>query len=191
MVGRLFPAMIAALILLLPTSALAGGEINFFFGQKDLDEEWEPLDSQQAIGFELTFGEQWPVAVAIDFLKSDDDGRYAFEYGMNDYNVKIEAETQEIDAGVRYLFRKDKKVVPYIGGGLAYIDGELTVEGISRSDSAVGFWLAGGVNFRIGKVFNLGVDLRSSSADVEVEGFEVDAGGLAYGVLLGFRWGGG
>jgi hypothetical protein len=181
-------AVIAVAVLLLPTSALAGGEINLFYGQKDLEDDWSPLESQQAVGFQLTFGHEWPVAVAIDYLKSSDDGTYNY-YG---YSYKIEAETLELDAGVRYLFRKDKTVVPYLGGGLAYIDGELKVEGYKFSDSAVGFWIAGGVNFRIGKFVNLGVDLRSSSAEIQPSELpiEIDAGGLSYGVLLGFRWGG-
>jgi hypothetical protein len=185
---RLLPVVIAAVVLLLPTSALAGGEINLFYGQKDLEDDWDPLESQQTIGLQLTFGHQWPVAVAIDYLKSSDDGSYNY-YG---YSYKIEAETTEFDVGVRYLFRKDKTVVPYVGGGLAYIDGVLSVEGFDFSDSAVGFWIAGGVNFRIGKFFNLGVDLRSSSAEIKPSELpiEIDAGGVSYGVLLGFRWGG-
>ena len=99
MVRRLLPGMIAALVLLLPTSALAGGEINLFYGQKSLDDDdWGPMDTHQAIGLELTFGHEWPVAVAIDFFKTEDDATY--------YGYKVTGETQEIDGGVRYLFRK-------------------------------------------------------------------------------------
>lgn len=189
---RILPAMIAAAVLLLPTSVLAGGEINLFYGQKELEKnDWEPVESQQAIGVELTFGHEWPVAVAIDYFRSDDDATYSY-YG---YTAKLETEIKEIDAGVRYLFRKDKKIVPYVGGGLAYADAEITLKepdfgNESISDSAVGLWAAGGVNFRIGRFFNLGVDVRTSTAEVEFFDTEVDAGGLSYGVLLGFRWGG-
>jgi len=183
MVRRLLPRIIAALVLLLPTSALAGGEINLFYGQKSLDEDdWGPMDTHQAIGLELTFGHEWPVAVAIDFFKTEDDTTFE--------GLKITGETQEIDGGVRYLFRKQKKVQPYLGGGLAFIDAEFSSMGVGISDSAVGLWIAGGVNFRIGKYFNLGLDLRSSSAEVEMVGIKGEAGGVYAGVLVGFRWGG-
>jgi len=175
--------MIAALVLLLPTSVLAGVEINLFYGQKELDKnDWEPVETQQAIGFELTFEDEGPVAVAIDFFRTEDDAR------INGY--KFEGKTEEIDVGVRYLFRKQEKVQPYVGGGLAHIDAEISARGASPSDSAVGFWLAGGVMYRIGKYFNLGVDLRYSRAEVEIVGVEGEAGGVYLGALVGVRLGG-
>jgi hypothetical protein len=102
MVRRVIPILIAALALLLPTSALAGGEINLFYGQKSLEEDdWGPLDTHQAIGLELTFGHEWPVAVAIDFFKTEDDTTFE--------GFKITGETLEIDGGVRYLFARKRR----------------------------------------------------------------------------------
>ena len=189
---RLLPIVIAAVVLLLPTSALAGGEVNLFFGKRDIDDdilEALEVESPQQIGIELTFGHQWPVAIAIDYFQSDDDGSYEY-YG---YSEKIDAEIQELAVGVRYLFRKDKTVVPFIGGGLASVKGELSASsgGGSVDDSTIGWWIQGGVNFRIGKFFNLGVDLRNVSAEVEFEDIvDIEVGGMSYGVLVGFRWGG-
>jgi hypothetical protein len=178
--------VIAAVVLLLPTPALAGGEVNLFFGQRDIDDDiLEELcvDSPQQIGIELTFGHQWPVAIAIDYFQSEDDGDY--------YTYKLDAEIQELDVGVRYLFRKDKTVVPFVGGGFAHVKGELSARGLgSVDDDTMGFWIQAGVNFRIGKFFNLGADLRHVSSEVGFDDVDVEVGGMSYGVLVGFRWGG-
>ena len=183
---RFLPIAIAMVVLLLPTSALAGGEVNLFLGKRDIDDnflEFLNVESPQEIGIELTFGHQWPVAIAIDYFQADDDGTY--------YSYRLDAEVQQLAVGVRYLFRKDKTVVPFIGGGLASIQGELSAQGQgSVDDSTIGYWIQGGVNFRIGRFFNLGLDLRSTHAEIELDDvLDVEVGGLSYGVLVGFRWG--
>jgi hypothetical protein len=174
--------MVAAMVLLVPSAVLATGEFNLFYGQKQLDEnDWEPLETQQAIGLELTFNQERAVGIAIDFFLSEDDGRLGDE--------TIEAETRELDAGVRSLFRKARMVQPFIGGGIAYIDGEIRIEGSGLGDEDIGLWLATGVLFRIGEHFNLGVDLRASSAKIKFGAIDLNAGGIFAGVLLGTRWG--
>ena len=52
------------------------GNVNFFLGQKTLDEDdWAPLDKQGEFGVLVDFKQQnWPVSIAIDFLGSADDG---------------------------------------------------------------------------------------------------------------------
>jgi hypothetical protein len=40
----------------------------------------------------------------------------------------------------------------------------------------------------LGQSFNLGFDLRYSSADITLGGFEVEAGGTYAGLLLGYHW---
>ena len=90
---------------------------------------------------------------------------------------------------VRKMFG-ERKVQPYVGGGLAYIDGEIEVSSVSVSYAGIGFWANGGVLFRIGSRFNLGIDVRYSDAEIEpLPGAKLDAGGTHVGLLVGFRWG--
>ena len=188
----------AGLLAAWSTTAMPGGEAHLFLGQKGLDSDWNPVDDQTEYGINFNFGiGDWPVALAVDILTSEDSGSYYY-YG---YDADVDGETLELDVGVRKSFG-ERKVQPYLGGGIAYIDGELKIDvpalgpvaTLSLSDAAVGLWADVGVMFQLGERFNLGIDVRYSSADVDfgVPGFgsiEVDAGGTHYGVVAGFRWG--
>src|SRR5258707_1312498 len=54
------------------TPARAGGNANFFLGQKYLKEsDWSPDEDQPEFGAEVTFGKSgWPVQIAIDTFAS-------------------------------------------------------------------------------------------------------------------------
>ncbi len=49
----------------------------------------------------------------------------------------------------------------------------------------------GGAFWRLGKRFNIGVDVRLSTGEVRIFGEDVQAGGVTTGLLLGWGWGGG
>jgi hypothetical protein len=75
-----------------------------------------------------------------------------------------------------------------IGAGREFVVGSLS---LSESDSAPGVWADGGVFWRLGKQFNIGIDARFSSATVTIDGEDVQAGGFHLGLMLGWGWGGG
>jgi hypothetical protein len=108
------------------------GDVNFIFGTKLLDDgEWGSLDEQDAFGVEVSWGQDsWPFLIAIDLLTSNDD--------QNILGAKWEGTTREIDVGVRKIWEKGR-VRPYIGGGFAFISGEVERTGVgSDDDSAFG-----------------------------------------------------
>ena len=166
------------------------GNLNVFLGQKALDKDnFEPLDEQTQFGVLLDFKkENWPVSFAIDYLSSSDD--VTENDPFTGLGMAIELSTTELDVGLRKIFDgSDSRLKPYIGGGIALIDveTELSLSGFfseSVKDDATGYWLNGGVYWTLGKGFNIGVDLRYSSADIE----DVDIGGTHIGLLLGFHW---
>jgi hypothetical protein len=163
-----------------PTSqSLAQYQVNFLLGQKMLDEgDWEPLEEQSEFGVAATFGnENWPVQVAVDLLGSTDDGDFE--------GLDVEASTAEFAVGVRKIWNKNK-AKPFFGGGLAFVNAELEIEGVSVDDDAVGAWVNGGVFWRLGSRFNLGVDVRVSRAEVSAFGVDVEAGGEHIALILGF-----
>ena len=187
----------AAFLLAMTGAAQAAGDANLFLGQKDLDNDWDPVDGQMEYGVCLNFGvPDWPVSIAVDILMSSDDTTYSYDYYGYIYDAVLDGETMEIAAGVRKFFNEDTNIQPYVGGGATYVDGEFKVSivdvpeaSISFSDSGFGFWANAGVMFRIGEQFNLGLDVRYSDAEITILDTDIDAGGMHYGVLLGYRWG--
>ncbi len=192
------PIILAILAVTAPPVAHAGewtGDVNFFLGQKNLKKsDWEPVEDQGEFGAEVSWGKKnWPISIATDVLGSSEMKTVTvFDpfLGTN-VKVKLEGDTGELDLGIRKIWSK-KNVRPSIGGGLAYVRGEMkaTALGVSasESDSEAGWWVGGGVFWRIGPRFNLGIAARYSTATVKIAGFDVEAGGTHLGALLGWGW---
>ena len=199
--------LVATCLVLGFSGAAVAGDVNVWFGQKSLEEnDWAPVEDQTQFGVMMNFGNiDWPVSIAVDIFQSSDDAAvdYGYGYGYYGYYVlvdKVEGKTTEIDVGTRWIWDNHDTLKPYAGVGLAWVSGEFEVTGEiidkqsfgsfseSVDDSAVGLWVNGGFMWRATGSFNLGLDLRYSSADVEILGFDVDAGGLHYGVFAGYHW---
>lgn len=174
-------ALVLVLLVVWSGAALAAGargNVNLLLGYKYLDDDaWDDLelDEQDSVGlmFDINPG-AWPISIAADFLKSDDDGV-----------AGVDGETQEIDLGVRWYSNPISQIIRfYAGGGLGLIEAEIEGE----SDDEFGLWLNGGIVFTIVKHLNLGLDLRYSMAEVELYGEDVDAGGLTTSLLVGFHF---
>ena len=75
---------------------------------------------------------------------------------------------------VRWYFVKDRSWEPYLGGGVAYISGEVDTSGdnndVEFDDSTVGYWVNGGIKWVIGEHFNLGGDVRWQRLSTEDPG---------------------
>jgi hypothetical protein len=183
-------------------------------GRKYLDaEDWPVGDDQGSISLLSTFGPRsWPVQVAIDVLGSASGSTSTFypEPGVEIRGNEFIQNTLEFDVGVRKIWRSGR-VRPFVGGGLAVIWGQqevefqvpmsFDVEGdelpsfpslvLSEDDEAPGAWVDGGVFWRLGKMFNIGLEARYSRAELSFRGREVQAGGFNLGMILGWGWGGG
>lgn len=168
------------------------GNANVFLGSKALDEDdWKPADEHGEFGVLIDFRKQeWPVNIAIDILHSEGDGS-AYE-PLSGLFIDMDAETTEINPGVRKIWEPGATVRPYVGGGLAFIsaDASLSALGITVSDNddAVGFWINGGVYWTLGTSFNIGIDLRYSHAKVTLFDVDAEAGGGHAGLLIGYHW---
>ncbi len=198
--------LLALVVCLTTSSAMAGGDANFLFGYKMLSEgDFDDLgvDNQPELGVSVTLDFQWPVALAIDLLSSHDDTTQAIAPTVM---RRTEVDTLELNIGVR-KFWEIKKWRPYVGGGLAMIqlDAKQTTSTnilgnivkdtlIDDDDTGVGFWLSGGTLWTLPEGFNVGAELRYSDAegDLTSEGFtskqSFDAGGFHLAVMLGYHW---
>ena len=195
---------VVAWVVLVATSCAASmaagsGNVNLFLGQKSLNGDWKDdsinldVSKQAELGALLTWsGENWPVGLAVDLLSSSDDQTIVF--GGTPF--KFEGSTTEIDFGVRKIW-ENSKTRPFFGAGLGYVKGELkgSAGGVSvpADDGGLGEWIDGGVFWRLGSHFNLGVEGRYTKARItpSVGGasFALEAGGFHFGVILGFGWG--
>jgi len=59
---------------------------------------------------------------------------------------------------------------------------------VSDDDSVQGGWVGGGVFWRLGRAFNIGVSARYSKATVTFFGVDGEGGGTHLGLLLGWGW---
>lgn len=197
---RLIPFLLGASLVLVTASlvapvSLAGGNINGLIGQKNQDKNFsdtESVQDQDMLGLMLDWGsEGWPVNFAIDLISSSKDTN------DNAFNVKVKGSTFVADVGVRWYFVKGKIFEPYVGGGLNYTSAKVETDGASNDlefdDSALGYWLNGGIKWVFAEHFNVGGDVRWDKAEISTEDglgntHDIEAGGLGYGLILGYRW---
>jgi len=217
-VDRHLLVLVALSFVFLVTPAMAGGDVNVFFGQRSIsDDDLEDLevDEPDQFGVVVSLDFDWPVALAIDLLSSSDDNSETFVYQYPGYTYtvkyKVDVDILELDVGVRKFW--GEKLRPYVGGGLAYaqLDGQLKADAmfdpgpefsftlLDDSDSDIGFWLNGGFVYTLRR-FNVGVDIRYSDASADLAlkpltpgdpspgSVGVDSGGTQYGIVLGYHW---
>jgi opacity protein-like surface antigen len=180
-------------------SAFADGNANIWGGQKELDQDFsndENVSEQDALAVLLDFGrDTWPVHISLDVLSSSQDSN------DNDFDVNFDGSTTEVDLGARWYLNKDDEnsFRPYLGGGLAYIAGEVDTDAeeefldVEFDDNGIGYFVNGGLGWRLGESFNVGADVRWAKAELNVDQglddtADIDAGGLSYGVFFGFGW---
>ena len=185
-VSALLLVVSTVLTLAAPARTLAGGwtgDANFIFGQKALDEsDWPPVENQDLFGVEVSWGgRNWPIQIATDLF-----GSY-----KEDSEAGITGKTSEFGVGIRKIWGHGH-VHPYLGGGAAFVYGaaELDFSGIivKDSDTSIGAWAGGGVFWRLGSRFNLGLAARYSQAKVTLFDSDLEAGGYGGGLILGWGW---
>ena len=169
------------------------GNLNLFAGRKWLNTgDWAPADTQDQLGLMFAFGEERAaVHFAIDVLLGNGDvGGPPPAFGE-----LTSSSSTEVAIGVRKVWT-GHATRPHLGAGANVIDvgeerrgpaGPLKVD-----DRGYGVWVDAGVTWRLAGHLNLGLEARFSSARAELgTGFvprDVAAGGVHFGVLIGYGW---
>lgn len=197
----LVPTVLMLCFLSFPAPSHAGpGYVNFMIGQKVFDsDDWDPIDKQASFGVEGAFGPAtWPVHLDVYASRSSGDKAATFSGVQGTF----EATTYEFGLGLNKTWIKEKWY-PYVNAGVAHakVDGSVSQQGTSGSDqgSGFGFWGGAGMFYRVGTAFNIGGAARYSAVDVDfnpytgvsgvpIPGGKVKAGGVTFGVLLGWGW---
>lgn len=198
--------IIVCLVLSVPGLALCetekdsgrwSGNVNLFLGEKFLDEDnWEPLDQQFEMGLllDVDFKHRWiPFSIALDLLYSrDEDDVGTLDMGIGTFYTNVESRITELDLGIRKIWEAPKHIRPFIGGGLAIINGEMKADslGVSVSDDETGYgmWAEIGAYLTLSERFNLGIDARWSKAEIDLFDREAKVGGWHIGALAGLHW---
>lgn len=169
------------------------GNTQFFIGQAWLQDQWAPIDEPASFGFEADFGpkKSW-VHVALGFnIAADSQQVSSTLFGeTGDVGVVF----TELSAGFLILPVKKAPVRPYIGGGIvrtfAGVGADWGFGSGGDTDTTFGFYGNAGIYFKVGDVFNIGIDGRIvRGTDVTFAGIETDVDYEQASLLLGFSWG--
>jgi len=179
-----------------PGLLLADGNANFFLGGRSLvDEEfWTPGEDQGVFGVTVEFAPSgWPISLAAGTHIGGAEEETQFFGFTETWRTAV----VDFTFGVRKVWKAGRNR-PYVGGGLALVgaSAELEVFGVSvdDDDQSGGAYLEGGIFWKLGSRFNLGMELRSLfGTDVEFDfGGPVAAVGDAdyaqFGLVLGWGW---
>ncbi len=202
---------ISMLLLFFGTPAIAGaadwsGNVNALVGLKMLDDsDWGDFDNQTEVGVMADFGmDSWPLSLCANLLYSNDSTSdyHDHEVGNTYYYTYYaeDASTVELNLGVKKIWTPADRFNLYVAGGLAVIYGEMEItqadnlyDGTYRDtdredDTGLGGWGAVGCYVTFSSHVNVGVDLRYSSAKIDMYDDEIDAGGVHLGLLVGYAW---
>ena len=181
-------------MLLAMAPAFAGGNVNFTYGTRTLDDEdyWDPVDEPGFYGLTVDFGQDsWPLNIAIGYHQSNDDGNLTNIPLLG--AVDAESTINEWSVGAHKEWRLKNPARPFIGGGLTHVETEAEITSAlgdtDDDDSGDGVYLEGGVFFRLAEALNLGVEGRlTEGTDITLFDTDGDADYYQFGVLLGFGW---
>jgi hypothetical protein len=195
---RHVPRMLLLLVLVCagasPALAAGGGNVNFVLGGRGLGSDvWGETDQQDAFGVMADYaGQTWPVRLEGGIFVST--GKADFVEPVFFSRSEVENRISELAFGLNHTWDKRGRTRPFIGGGLAWVvaQSDITSEFFAdaHDDSeALGVYAHGGVFWRVGATFNLGVDVRlMGTTEIGLFGESGDAGYGQIGLVFGWGW---
>jgi hypothetical protein len=165
------------------------GNVSAVVGLKQLDKHrWDPAAQDTEVGVMIDFrAESWPVSAVVDLFQANGRGKDTFS---------LDAKIHELHLGCRKIWNDSieaSSLRPYVGAGvsLARAEALLRPSGGKREldiGYGPGAWVGAGVYWTPVPNLNIGADVRWSTVPLKLSDERFDAGGLHYGVLVGWRW---
>jgi len=182
---RHITAAIATILFVAGASpALAGGNANFLVGARNAGDKdfWGSDQDQTVAGVIVDFGKEgWPIHICLANMdsSSDDNGDGG--------------QISEYDLGVMKVWEPHGAIRPYLGGGIAALTASFVIDvgsgDLVLHDTTSALYVDGGVFWRTGKRFNIGLGVRfMTQASVEIQGVRGDADYSQFHILAGFGW---
>lgn len=196
------------LFVVTPTFAMAtnwSGNINALIGVKMLnDGDWGDFDDQIEVGIIADFGmDSWPLRLSANLIYSRDSSSDYHDHEVgNTYYYTYYAEaasTVELNLGVKKIWTPAERFNIYVAGGIAVIYGEMKItrannltgsyrDSDTEDDTGLGGWGSVGCYMNLTQHINVGLDLRYSTAEIDMYDDVIDAGGTHIGLLVGYAW---
>jgi hypothetical protein len=175
------------------SSSGMAGNTQFLIGQTFLADYWKPLDEPSSFGVKVDFAPKTShvrVALGLNFGGGSKNVNTPFF----NQTGKVGAGFLEFSAGFLWLPVKHAPVRPYLGAGVVRVfagigSGSEFWSG-GESDQSFGFYGNGGIYFKVGNTFNIGLDGRIvRGTKITLAGVEGDVNYGQGSLLLGFSWG--
>ena len=170
----------------LPSIAFAAADVAVFYGQKQMDSDWETVDRQRALGGELFVRpDSWYIGPMVGYMQSEDSA--------SDAGTDTDAETSELYLGLEASLSASLPVQPFIQAGLAMVDADVrfsnSLGSASDSDSATGYFLGAGLRVVLGN-FEFGALVHWSKAELHSDLLDIDlnGGGTTYAGFVGLHF---
>ena len=176
--------------------AFAGGNANFVLGSRRLNNKdfWEPTEDQGVLQATVDFGKQgWPIHLAVGVGASVGEKENVFDPITSTFD-KLTGTVSELSVGVMKVWEPKGNTRPFIAGGISSVTAKLEVDNpvlgkISEDDTSIGYYVQGGVFWRIGTRFNIGFEGRLlTGTDITIGTVKGDADYGQFGLLLGWGW---
>jgi hypothetical protein len=166
----------------------------FVLGPRTAANDTEPAEDQDAFGANIYLkGKTWPISIVLGVHASNGDGTASDPFFFGTFEANLDY--REVSVGVGRIWSGSKHARPFIGGGLSVlnVDTELSVASFGGSasddDTILAPYVDGGIFWRLGKSFNLGLDARFVvAAKAETAVFEGDVNYVQIAAALGWGW---
>ncbi len=171
------------------------GNINAFYGYKQINDSYfenYEADDHSQLALMIDVGRtNWPFHIVVDRTSSHVNAIVTTTFLV--LGTRVDVETDEFNIGLRKIWRPSERFRLYIGGGLATSKVDYALDRTLLTDredsgSGSGYWFGGGLYSTLAGYFNIGLDLRHSSVDVELFDETVDAGGSSISFMMGYHW---
>ena len=168
--------------------AHAGGNANFVLGGRSMtsSSDWEPFDSQALAGVTVDFGPaKWPINFETGIQAS---AKTMGGYGL--YGEDVTASVGEVFFGINKTWNASGgRMHPYVGGGVASVTAKFEDSNVSVDDTSAGYYVHGGIFWRLGHRFNIGFDIRLlGGTKMAFVGIEGDSNYSQASLVLGWGW---
>jgi len=196
------PLVLLPLLLVLAAAAAApataAGNVQFLLGQRTFNDDWRPVDRQWLLGVQGDWGQDdWPIHLAWGFsiaaAQEEPTGAPGYQYTGG---------VGSLSFGAVWLPLQESAWRPYLGAGIeysySYFELDVDPPSFDDTDGSLGYYFDGGLFWRLGPQFNLGLDVRlgrgaSYTFDVPVLFSIADRSTLSgnysqYALVLGFGW---
>jgi len=160
------------------------GSYSIFLGNKKFNNDWTDINATE-IGLKFDGRmPSWPVGLAVDILNARPSNK-----NTSEFNVGIRASTY-ID--VPFTSGIAVPLTFFAGSGVSFVKAssksiEILRNAPAKSDTGTGPWFDAGIAMYYG-YFSMGFEAIYSSAKVNFNGNNYNAGGNHFGCFIRFNW---